>query len=182
MRRGLAAARAGSDADFALYAYASTARLPHLLDAIEALTAERDALKGEVRTMMRRGSERMGLVCWYAAHRAKVEADHAAAVQAKRQAECRNCRDGFPAYGTWPDWHICPMCKRDCRPDAAKAAGIDMDLLAKLCREEPDADTKREVDEMMAGIEALDGGPSILCHPEWPTLMAEALAQVKAGD
>lgn len=33
--------------------------------------------------------------------------------------------------------------------------GIDMDLLGKLCREEPDDDAKREVDEMM---DKLNGG------------------------
>lgn len=57
-------------------------------------------------------------VGWYATQRAKVEAAHVAAKIAKRQAECRNCRDGFPAYASFPNWHICPMCERDCRPAA----------------------------------------------------------------
>lgn len=93
---------------------------------------------------------------WYASHRRRVEAAHAAAKQAKREAECRNCRDGFPAYAAWPDWHICPMCGRNCDA-AAKDAGIDMELLGKLCREEPDEATKREVTDMMDGIRAAEG-------------------------
>ncbi|WP_395454750.1 hypothetical protein ACHMW5_13640 [Azospirillum melinis] len=47
---------------------------------------------------------------WYATHRAKVEAAAVAAKIAKRQAECRNCRDGFPAYVTPADWDTCPDC------------------------------------------------------------------------
>lgn len=47
---------------------------------------------------------------WYARHRAAVEAAHAAAKEAKREAECRNCRDGFPAYINPADWGACPDC------------------------------------------------------------------------
>jgi hypothetical protein len=130
--------RAETHAANAFFVARARTDVPRLLDAIEALTAENARLKFELRTE-RRASQEMAQQYladfgqryqpetyastdhgWYATHRAKVEADHSAAKVAKRQAECRNCRDGFPAYGSWPDWHICPMCKRDCRPDAAK--------------------------------------------------------------
>ncbi|PWC69120.1 hypothetical protein TSH7_01360 [Azospirillum sp. TSH7] len=123
---------------------------------------------------------------WYATHRANVEAAHAAAAA---RAGLQRCIGRFAEVAARPDEAegLRPLTEDEIASHSylltrAKAGGIDMDLLGKLCREEPDADTKREVDEMMDGIKAMDGSPSILCHPEWPTLMAEALAQVKAGD
>lgn len=47
---------------------------------------------------------------WYDTQRRRVEADHAATEAAKRQAECRNCRDGRPAYVDPSDWDTCPGC------------------------------------------------------------------------
>lgn len=60
------------------------------------------------------------------------------------------------------------------------AAGIDMDLLGKLCREEPDEATKREVAEMMDGLRARDDSPR--SHPDYPALVEMARESSKDGD
>ncbi|QCG93941.1 hypothetical protein E6C67_08305 [Azospirillum sp. TSA2s] len=51
-------------------------------------------------------------------------------------------------------WYTAHRRRVEAAHAAAKAdhPGIDMDLLGKLCREETDADTKREVAAMMDGL------------------------------
>lgn len=97
---------------------------------------------------------------WYTRHRSQVEAAHAA----KRNAWPRHCHS--PSSCTRHGACMYMNCRhegQDIRPAiAAHAAAkettsgsIDMGLLGKLCREEPDEAAKREVDEMM---DRLNGG------------------------
>lgn len=165
------------DVTFAASAKASMRRL---LSALEALTAERDRLRDALNQTVQeacaaiddelkpeiarltaendRLTDKVGLAkillamqayCpdreFYDAPRRRVEAAHAAAKQAKADR-----------LWTAPMEEVIAAILPALAAQATKAdAGIDMELLGELCREEPDEAAKREVDEMM---DRLNGG------------------------